>query len=109
MNKTLFEFDEREKMVDIQYYDHLLKELKHSQEYKIQKFLDHDCVVFVGNNTFEVRPIEGYNTRTYTVNMGGNEPTCNCQYCVMERKKGRSGICSHIGAVLMYLKERENE
>ncbi|MDD3492755.1 MAG: hypothetical protein PHZ19_04595 [Candidatus Thermoplasmatota archaeon] len=94
---TLDDFDD-----DVQYYDHILEQLKHSQKHKVRKFLEHDCIHPADNGSYQVRPIPGYK-RTYTVRMGGS-PICNCQFSVMERRKGNTGICSHIAAVASWLR-----
>ena len=88
----------------VQYYDHEAHQLRHPQESKIRKILDHGCLVDVGNK-FECRPIEGYNTTTYTLELTASGITCNCQ------GYHKRGSCSHQEALRRWLgaKAPQNE
>jgi len=96
--KTLFG------LVDVQYYDHVRGELKHSQEYKAKKFLAHDCIQYdYDNKVFQCLPIEGYNTRTYTLERIEGRYQCNCQGYAKAKKDTGMGFCSHVWALLLHL------
>ena len=76
---------------NVQYWSHHTQEFAQSQVTKAKKFVEHECYEYVGENLFRCGPIEGYNTRTYTIKKGKDgEFNCNCQ-------KGRGGgQCAHI-------------
>lgn len=68
-----------ERAEDVQYFSHHAGELKHSQQHKIQKFIEHDCIQYAGDGVFQCLPIPGYNTRTYCMTKGTNgEFLCTC-------------------------------
>jgi len=90
---TLFDFIDD----DLPYYDHELMELRGSQISKARKLNQLGKVRKIDSYTWLVLPIEGYNTRTYTIVYDGEKLNCNCQY---NATKGKT--CSHILAVLFY-------
>ena len=95
---TLFDFEERvEQEPELPYYDHIKGELKGSQIRKAKKLVKLELIRPKKDDIWDVLPIEGYNTRTYTVSRSGDGWCCNCQY---NRTKGK--ICSHILAVWLY-------
>ena len=75
---------------NIQYFCHHTQEFEHTQVEKAKKFLEHNCLEYTGEGFFICKPIEGYNTRTYTLRKDKDgEFQCNCQF-------GRKGDgCSH--------------
>jgi len=81
------------------YYDHLREEIVGSMISKARRFNKEKCVIEFKPGIYEILPIEGYNTRTYTVEYDGDCSTCNCQHYV---KNGTA--CSHIAAVALYRK-----
>ena len=76
---------------NIQYWSHHTQQFAKSQVSKAKKFVEHKCYEYVGENLFRCGPIEGYNTRTYTIkkNPETNEFDCNCQ-------AGLKQMCSHV-------------
>lgn len=89
---------------EVQYYDHYEKTLKHTQKYKARQFIKNDCIKYIGNNTFICEPIQGYNTRTYTLLKENGRWTCNCQFFVRMSQKGEDLICSHLRALFIHFK-----
>jgi len=91
----------------VQYYDVVSRSLKKSQKEKVRKFIENGCVEEVGNGVFLVHPIKGYNKTTYTVNLF--ERDCNCQHATNQKRYGvRNVACSHIYAVIQFLRRRRN-
>lgn len=83
---------------NVQYWSHHTQEFAQSQVTKAKKFVEHECYEYVGENLFRCGPIEGYNTRTYTIKKVGETFHCNCQ-------KGRDGgQCAHILGLYYFLK-----
>ena len=92
----------------VQYYDIVTRTLKKSQKQKANKFIENDCIKEIGFGTFNVYPIKGYNKLVYTVNI--IEMDCNCQYATTQKKMGKTQCsCSHIFAVIQYLRRNRNE
>lgn len=95
--------------VEVQFYSHHAKELKYSQQQKIKKFLEYDCIKYDSiKKEYLCLPIPGYNTRTYTLkwNKELKEFECNCQGFQTKMKKylldpitAPKPSCSHIGAL----------
>ena len=77
----------------VQYWCHHTQEFARTQVSKAKKFIEHGCYEYTGDGFFRCGPIEGYNTRAYTIRKekGTNKFNCNCQ-------KGREGsnMCSHV-------------
>lgn len=91
------------------FYDHYKQELKGSQKSKARKLNQLGKIKRTGLKGFwKVFPIEGYNSREYTVSYDIHDQRfkCNCQYY---QSKGKP--CSHIYAVLMFegVIEEENK
>lgn len=85
-------------MTDVQYFDEKTGTLKHPQEHKIEQILLHRCLVEVGGGKYNCRPIAGYNSRTYELQVySGSRITCNCQGYV------KRGTCSHEVALIRFL------
>ena len=84
----------------VQLYSHHAKECLHSQQHKIDKFLEHGCIRYDDKEkVYHCLPIEGYNKTIYTIKKEGGELVCDCQYCTTKIKKGEDPMCSHIGAL----------
>jgi len=91
---------------NVQYYCHHIKELKYSQQHKVKKFLENDCIKY-SDGVFFCEPLEGYNTRTYTIVKNDSFPCgfeCNCQGFQQKVRRGEYATCSHVGAVYGFLK-----
>lgn len=89
---------------DIQYYDHIKRELKHSQRHKAMKFLEHNCIIPAADGIYQCLPIPGYNTRVYILKQKPDGSwSCNCQGYISKEARGEFPICSHIYALLVYL------
>lgn len=87
-------------MQEVQFYSQHANELKYSQQHKIQKFLENDCIVYSGEGVFFCKPIKGYNKRTYVMLKGVDGGfVCDCQGFQTSLKKTGRGSCSHIGAL----------
>ena len=85
-------------MTDVQYFDEKSGMLKHPQEHKIEQILLHRCLVEIGGGKYNCRPIAGYNSRTYELQIyAGPKITCNCQ------GYNKRGTCSHEQALIRYL------
>lgn len=90
----------------VQYYSHHAQELKQTQQNKINKFLEFDCIAYDNiDKVFYCKPIEGYNTRTYTLHNKTIDKSfcCNCQGFMTSLKKTGKGSCSHVGALYEWL------
>lgn len=102
------------------FYSHHAQELEGTVGDKIKKLVDGDLIEYKkaeGNpkdahyepGRWLIHPIEGYNTRTYTVKPSREYGhSCNCQAFVTREKKYREGgqtsgipkpTCSHVAAV----------
>ncbi len=80
---------------NIQYFSHHTGQFEQSQVNKAKKFVEHNCLDYLGDNLFQCGPIIGYNKRTYTLKKGPDgEFSCNCQFFVTKGK-----MCSHILAL----------
>src|SRR3990167_611267 len=86
---------------NVQYFSHHTQEYMQSQSHKAKKFVEHNCIRYIGDGSFECLPISGYNTRTYLIKKGANgEFNCNCQRAL----KGGEGSCSHVLALYYFFK-----
>lgn len=77
-------------MQDMQYYDHLIKELKHPQAQKIKRLIETERLQKIHADHWCCLPTAGYNTTTY--NLFRNQYglfTCSCQ------GYNKRGSCSH--------------
>lgn len=83
---------------EIQHYNPRRGILTKSQQYKIRKLVEHNCVERTGPDTWRCKPIPGYNSTTYTINRKYGMYACTCQYWTMH-----NGLqeCSHIGAMIL--------
>lgn len=92
---------------DIQFYSEHAQELKYSQQHKVRKLLEHNCIQYDGvNKVFVCLPVKGYNSTTYTLLKGPKGFVCTCQGFLTKVKKGESPTCSHIGALYEKLARR---
>jgi len=81
------------------FYDHETRTLRGSQYDKARKLVALGLVERTTETSFLIRPIPGYNTRTYIVEITDGNTSCNCQF-------GNSGrTCSHILSVILFLKK----
>ena len=76
------------------FYDHETGKLCGRQGQKARLLVQLGKVRSIMPDTYEIYPIEGYNSRKYTVEFDGTAYKCNCQF---SRNGERS--CSHIMAV----------
>jgi len=86
----------------VQYYSHHAQELKQTQQNKINKFLEFDCIAYDNiDKVFVCKPIPGYNSRTYTLTNKTIDRSfiCNCQGFLTSLRKTGKGSCSHVGAL----------
>jgi hypothetical protein len=90
----------------VQYYDVVTRSLKISQKQKANKFIEQGCIQDMGNGQFHIHPIKGYNKTMYTVNILKKD--CDCQFATTQRKLGNEIYCSHIFAVIQYLRRKKN-
>lgn len=75
---------------NVQYWCHHTQDFANTQINKAKKFVEQNCLEYVGEGYFRCGPISGYNSRTYTIKKGDDgEFHCNCQAA----KDG--GGCSH--------------
>lgn len=100
---------------DIQYYDHLKKELTQPQMKKAIQFVKLGLIEYIGNNTFLCKKILGYNTRDYTLKRHPEfDWECNCQGWQSKKRKydaeeAHIPTCSHISALYLYFKSKHSE
>jgi hypothetical protein len=102
---------------DVQHYDHYEEKLKHSQEHKAKKFIEHNCIKYNRDGQcFVCEPIPGYNTRTYVMRKKlDGRFRCNCQCITSQEHKVKAGIlledamkpCSHIAALIMMFRQKK--
>jgi predicted nucleic acid-binding Zn finger protein len=112
-NKTVIEeflnAERAEDPVDVQYFSKMLGACLQSQHHKAQKFIQHRCIQWdIERETFVCMPIPGYNTQTYTLKKNDGFFSCDCQSYVTKQKQTGQGWCSHILALLIWLKRKEN-
>lgn len=92
----------------VQYFDHVKGQLKHSQEHKAKKFIEHDCIVYDRTGIFYCGPIPGYNSRTYSIQKQADGTfACNCQGFRKRELEGEIGFCSHIAALIKWFEKRK--
>ena len=102
----MFYWDEEDDEEDewdevVQKYDIDLRMLLKSQKSKMKRFVKEGCIEYLGNDTWKVHPIKGYNKNTYTVTFRNGVWDCNCQY-----RSLKGELCSHIGAVQLWIMRR---
>lgn len=91
----------------VQYYDVVTRTLKKSQKQKAIKFIENKCIEELANGFFLVHPIKGYNSTTYKVDIINKD--CNCQHATNQKRLGINDVtCSHIFAVIQYIRRKEN-
>ena len=101
----------------IQSFSHHVGELECSQQYKVAKLFEHNCIEYVpvqhwddGSRTggyWLIHPIPGYNKREYHVEAcGDGEFRCTCQFYKTWSKNAEPKNCSHIGAIYEFLKRK---
>jgi len=74
----------------MQYYDHLIGQLKHPQALKIKKLIQTERIEMIHTDLYICKPTAGYNTRTYNLTRTGyGDFRCNCQ------GYSKRGSCSH--------------
>jgi hypothetical protein len=100
----------------IQSFSQHVGELEQSQQYKVAKLFEHNCIEYVpvqywddGTKTggyWLIHPIPGYNKREYKVESNGDGFKCNCQFARVEARKEQPRNCAHAGAVYQWCKTR---
>lgn len=102
----------------IQSFSKHVRELEHSQQYKISKLFEHNCIEYVhttydasgaktGGGYWLIHPIPGYNKTTYKVeSIGKEEFKCDCQCYNSAVKNGELKNCAHVGAIFLWCKTR---
>ena len=83
----------------VQYYDYKTGALTHSQKAKAARFIGAGCLVQIGPNHWQCRPLSGYNVRTYdlTRQASWENFSCNCQ------GYNKKHICSYLMALMEVL------
>lgn len=95
---------------EVQFYSAHARALNHTQQHKVNKFLEHNCIEYAGNNTFICKPIPGYNKTTYELtknDFGGFD--CNCQGFQKKLKQFGEGSCSHEGTLFEYFARKRKD
>jgi hypothetical protein len=101
----------------IQSFSKHVGELEQSQQYKVTKLFEHNCIEYVpvqhwtdGTTTggyWLIHPIIGYNKTTYKVESDGDGGfRCDCQFYKTWAKNGEPKDCAHIGAIYQWCKIR---
>jgi len=111
-----YEMPEKLTPHNVFYYSHYTKEVTGSVKTKARNFLDKGLVEWdAATKQFYVNPVEGYNTRRYSISNRNGGFECNCQGCQTKIKNGKYNpstddipACSHILAVLMFLQIEEH-
>jgi len=83
---------------DTQYWSEHVQALAYSQQVKVQKFIENDCIEYVGGSIYRCKPIPGYNTTTYRLDTNKDPITCTCQGFK------KNGDCAHRGALYQFWK-----
>tara|TARA_R100001530_G_scaffold125792_2_gene94418 strand:+ start:4855 stop:5130 length:276 start_codon:yes stop_codon:yes gene_type:complete len=86
-------------MDDLPIWDSVLKKLKGGNQLSKARKFNKLKLIVPRNDGYKVLPIPNYNKTTYKIDINNQ---CNCQYNV---KTGN--YCSHILAVSLYKKQRE--
>ena len=90
----------------VQYYDHTSQSLRKTLNDKAKKFIDCGCLESaLDGNGYLCHPIQGYNTRTYHIQRVDESYVCNCQGFQSKLKKGEFPFCSHVLAVILWLRK----
>jgi hypothetical protein len=98
-------------MAKMPFYSHHAQELEGSTGEKIRRLVEEQRIEYSSEDKcFYIHPIEGYNTRTYTVKADKEfGHRCNCQGFVTRERKFREAPetqkppgCSHVAAVYEY-------
>lgn len=85
------------------YYDAFRRTLEGTIISKAKRFNREKCVVKITSGHYIVKPIIGYNKTTYKVLQGFDDVfSCSCQRYVTKQL-----TCSHIVAVSLYMKQKE--
>ncbi len=87
-------------------YDQLKQDVTPAQLVKANQFVNNGLVQVIGDNIYYVYPIKNYNKSIRTVHFGDGIAICTCQHSMKECQKGNDGICSHIIAVALFIKNR---
>lgn len=104
------EQEKTESPVDVQYFSKILGECVQSQHHKARKFIEHECLQWdPDRKCFICLPIPGYNSTTYSLFHTKDSFQCDCQAFVKKYKESGHGFCSHVLALLIFLKRKENE
>ncbi|MCX6775888.1 MAG: hypothetical protein NT130_03520 [Candidatus Micrarchaeota archaeon] len=101
----------------IQSFSQHVGELEQSQQYKVAKLFEHNCIEYVpvqhdaggakvAGGYWLIHPIPGYNKREYRVEACGDGFRCNCQFYRTWAKNAEPKDCTHIGAVYQWCKMR---
>lgn len=100
----------------IQSFSHHVGMLEQSQQHKVAKLFEHNCIEYVpvqhwddGTRTggyWLIHNIPGYNKREYRVESNGDGFKCNCQFYRTWAKNGEPKDCAHTGAVWLWCKQR---
>jgi hypothetical protein len=102
----------------IQSFSQHVGELEQSQQYKVAKLFEHNCIEYVpvqhdaegvkiAGGYWLIHPIPGYNKREYRVESSGDgEFRCTCQFYKTWSKNAEPKNCSHIGAIYEFLKRK---
>ena len=83
---------------NVQFYSEHAQALAFSQQVKIQKFIEANCIEYVGGGIFVCLPLEKYNSNTYRMEKKNGEFVCTCQGFKVNKR------CSHIGALMEHFK-----
>ena len=98
----------RENCGSVQFYSDRVKDLLHTQQHKIEKFLEHKCINYLGQGKYYCHFIEGYNNTTYIMEMNADKDfECNCQAFQSAKKKGGYFMCSHLGALYEFFARKQ--
>lgn len=92
-------------MNDLQYYDEVLRELKHPQRQKIMRVIPY--IRRVNAYTYHSLPIPGYNhsDRPHILILSPDGSWhCSCQGYASKLKRGLVPTCSHIEAAKLWLR-----
>lgn len=90
---------------EVCFYSHTYKEFVDElgqvradvMRYKASKFIENRCLDYSPDTKeFFVKPIKGYNSRTYSLKQENGLWSCNCQGAVTKKKRGEFVSCSHL-------------
>lgn len=93
-----------ERLPEVQGYSEHFMQCARSQQAKAFKFIENNCIEYVGGGTYVCKPIKGYNTTEHRMREENGEFSCSCQFYRSKLARGERVTCSHLAALYEYFK-----